>query len=107
MVLVVASRKQTKKHTLPASLKNTQYRDEIISEADIIITGVGVPHMILSENIKKDVVIIDAGTSVKDGKLVGDVHPDSQKKASLMTPVPGGVGPITVAIVFKNLITSV
>jgi methylenetetrahydrofolate dehydrogenase (NADP+) / methenyltetrahydrofolate cyclohydrolase len=87
--------------------KDTPNRDEAISIADIVISGTGVPYMILTENIKDGVVVIDAGTSMKDGELVGDVHPDSATKASLITPVPGGVGPITVTIVFRNLITSV
>lgn len=77
--------------------------EEYLSRADIIISGIGVPHFIKPEMIKKDVVVIDAGTSEAGGKLVGDVHPDCQLKAKLLTPVPGGVGPVTVACLFKNL----
>jgi methylenetetrahydrofolate dehydrogenase (NADP+)/methenyltetrahydrofolate cyclohydrolase len=55
--------------------------------------------------IKRGVVIIDAGTSVEKGKLVGDVDFKSvSKKASYITPVPGGVGPMTVACLLENLI---
>jgi len=51
-----------------------------------------------------DAVIIDAGISQKDGKLVGDVADEVKKIASFITPVPGGVGPMTVAMLFRNLI---
>ncbi|HTH93220.1 MAG TPA: bifunctional 5,10-methylene-tetrahydrofolate dehydrogenase/ 5,10-methylene-tetrahydrofolate cyclohydrolase [Candidatus Paceibacterota bacterium] len=48
-------------------------------------------------------MLIDAGTSESEGKLVGDIDPACADKASLYTPVPGGVGPITVACLFRNL----
>ena len=55
--------------------------------------------------VKEGVVVIDAGTSESAGKLVGDVDFDSvSKKASFITPVPGGVGPVTVAMIFRNLL---
>ncbi|MEN9582953.1 MAG: hypothetical protein RL641_907 [Candidatus Parcubacteria bacterium] len=75
-----------------------------IQNADIIITGVGEPHFITPNVIKKDVILIDAGTSEQSGKLAGDIHPACVEKASLMTPVPGGVGPITVASLFWNVL---
>jgi methylenetetrahydrofolate dehydrogenase (NADP+) / methenyltetrahydrofolate cyclohydrolase len=77
---------------------------KLLSEADIIVTGAGDPHFIKRDMVKKGVVIIDAGTSKKSGKLEGDACPSCEWKASLMTPVPGGVGPITIAILFRNLI---
>jgi len=67
-------------------------------DADIIVTGTGKPGLIKPDMIKDGVIIIDAGS------LVGDVDPAVEKKASLFTPVPGGIGPLTVAMVFKNLI---
>ena len=73
-------------------------------EADIIISGVGKPGLIMPEMVKEGVIVIDAGTSFKNGKLAGDVCESVSKKASIFTPVPGGVGPLTVAMVFKNLI---
>jgi len=55
--------------------------------------------------VKNGVIVIDAGTSVKNGKLVGDVDFKSvSKKASYITPVPGGVGPLTVASLIENLV---
>jgi methylenetetrahydrofolate dehydrogenase (NADP+) / methenyltetrahydrofolate cyclohydrolase len=72
--------------------------------ADILILGCGSPHLIRPEIIKSGVVLIDAGTSVLGGKLMGDAHPDCAEKAALFTPVPGGVGPITIAMLFQNLL---
>lgn len=71
--------------------------------ADIIISGIGVPHSITPDMIKDGVVLIDAGTSEHTGKLAGDIHPDCEAKASLYTPVPGGVGPLTIAGLYANL----
>jgi methylenetetrahydrofolate dehydrogenase (NADP+)/methenyltetrahydrofolate cyclohydrolase len=85
--------KDTPKEITTISLKN----------ADIIISGAGVPHMIKSHMIKEGAVLIDAGTSEQSGKLVGDIDPLCFKKASYMTPVPGGVGPVTVISLFVNL----
>ena len=78
--------------------------NEKIKSADIIISGAGVPHMIKPEMIKEGAVLIDAGTSEQSGVLVGDVDPACAEKASLITPVPGGVGPVTVVSLFANLL---
>jgi methylenetetrahydrofolate dehydrogenase (NADP+)/methenyltetrahydrofolate cyclohydrolase len=69
--------------------------------ADIIISGAGSAHMITPDLIKEGVVLIDAGTSEANG-AIGDAHPDCAQKASVFTPVPGGMGPIVVACLFKN-----
>lgn len=74
-------------------------------EADILISGAGSPHLITGKMVKKGVVVIDVGTSLKGGKLVGDVNFKSVfKKASYITPVPGGMGPMAVACLIKNLV---
>src|SRR3989344_1327799 len=73
-------------------------------KANIIVSGVGKPGIITEDMVREGAIVIDAGTSEQSGKLVGDVSPDVEKMASLFTPVPGGVGPITVAMVFKNLL---
>ena len=78
---------------------------EIIRKADIVITGIGVPHFIKSDMVGEGAVVIDAGTSEASGKIVGDVDPAVSQKASLFAPVPGGVGPLTVAMLFVNLFT--
>ncbi len=75
----------------------------MISSADIIISGAGSPHMIKPEMIKEGVVLVDAGTSEQNGKIVGDIDPGCAEKASLLTPVPGGVGPVTLASLFMNI----
>jgi methylenetetrahydrofolate dehydrogenase (NADP+)/methenyltetrahydrofolate cyclohydrolase len=77
---------------------------EKTKQADIIVTGAGVPDLITSDMIKDGVMIFDAGTSKSEGKLIGDVCKDCARKAKFVTPVVGGIGPITVAILFKNLI---
>ena len=87
----------------------TRETDEIIKlkllkNADIVISGIGAPHIIKPEMIKEGVVLIDAGTSEQAGELVGDIDPACAKKASFMTPVPGGIGPITVICVLRNLL---
>ncbi|HEX9722375.1 MAG TPA: bifunctional 5,10-methylenetetrahydrofolate dehydrogenase/5,10-methenyltetrahydrofolate cyclohydrolase [Candidatus Paceibacterota bacterium] len=75
-------------------------------QADILISGVGKSNLITSSMVKRGAVVIDAGTSVEDGKTTGDVHFSSvSQKASYITPVPGGVGPLTVACLFGNLVT--
>lgn len=72
-------------------------------ESDIIISGVGKQGLIVPEMLTPGVVLIDAGTSEAGGKIVGDVAPSCAEVASIFTPVPGGVGPIAVSMIFKNL----
>lgn len=93
--------------------ENTPDISAFTKQADIIITGVGKPGLITGDMIREGAVVIDAGTSEAGGpstalgasKLVGDVDFDSvNKKASHITPVPGGVGPLTVAMIYKNLL---
>ncbi|HHX37169.1 MAG TPA: bifunctional 5,10-methylene-tetrahydrofolate dehydrogenase/5,10-methylene-tetrahydrofolate cyclohydrolase, partial [Clostridiaceae bacterium] len=73
-------------------------------EADILVAAVGVPELIGREHIKPGAVIIDVGINRKpDGKLVGDVNPRVMAElASHYTPVPGGVGPMTIAMLLQN-----
>lgn len=73
--------------------------------ADIIISGAGEPHLIKPSMIKEGVVIVDCGTSEAGGRTLGDADPDCAEKCALFTPVPGGVGPVTVAMLFENLFT--
>lgn len=88
------------------SVLNSKTKDisKFTKEADIIISGVGKPGLVKPDILKDGVVVIDAATSIKDGKLIGDFDPSTAEKSLLFTPVPGGVGPITVAMLFKNLI---
>ncbi len=73
-------------------------------ESAIIISGVGNPKLITADMISPGTILIDAGTSESGGRIVGDVDDSCREVASLMTPVPGGVGPIAVAMLFKNLV---
>jgi len=77
-----------------------------LSAFDIIVTGVGKPGCIREEHIKRGAILIDAGTSEDGGVIVGDVDKGAYERARLVTPVPGGVGPITVVKLFDNLLTS-
>ena len=77
---------------------------EILKSADIVISGIGSPRFVSADMVQEEVVIFDAGTSEDSGDLVGDVHPDVYEKAALYTPVPGGVGPITIAVLLHNLL---
>lgn len=74
-----------------------------LKKADIIVSGAGDPHIIKPTHIQNGVVLMDAGTSQSEGGTKGDVHPDCGRKASLYSPVPGGIGPITIAKLFQNL----
>jgi len=71
--------------------------------ADVIISGAGEPHFIKPTMIKEGVVLVDCGTSEAGGRTLGDADPSCAEKCTLFTPVPGGVGPVTVAILFENL----
>ena len=87
----------------------TKNLKEICQSADIVISAVGdrSKFVLTPEMIKKDAIVIDVAISHHDGKLVGDA--DYEKiieKASYVTPVPGGVGPMTVAMLLKNTITA-
>lgn len=75
-----------------------------VSQADILIVGVGKPHLVKGEWIKQGAVVIDVGINrLADGSLCGDVEFDvAKERASMITPVPGGVGPMTIASLMEN-----
>jgi methylenetetrahydrofolate dehydrogenase (NADP+)/methenyltetrahydrofolate cyclohydrolase len=76
----------------------------LIKEADILVVAVGRPGFIKPDMVKAGAIVIDIGTNKVDGKTVGDVSPEVTAVASFMTPVPGGVGPLTVAMLLKNVV---
>lgn len=84
--------------------RDTKDISRVTLKADIIVSGAGSPYLLKPDMIKKGVIVIDAGTSEESGKLVGDVDPECADKCSLFTPVPGGVGPLTIVMLFKNLL---
>ena len=80
---------------------------EITRQADILCSAIGKPKMITKEMVKEGAVVIDIGVSHVDGKLQGDVDFEKVKYiASAITPVPGGVGPLTVASLIRNCVTA-
>jgi len=78
------------------------------SKADIVIVGVGVPNLIKEDMVKDGAIVIDIGINrLDDGRLVGDVDFDAvSPKCSYITPVPGGVGPMTIAMLLQNTLKS-
>lgn len=83
----------------------TENQEEILRNADVIISGIGKGKYITGDLIKEGAVIIDAGTSESDGGIVGDVDLESvSAKAGFVSPVPGGVGPVTVAMLLNNVL---
>ena len=73
-------------------------------DADIIVLGAGVPGLLTPDMLTSGVILFDAGTSESAGKLKGDADPECAKKCSIFTPVPGGIGPITIAVLLRNVV---
>ncbi len=77
----------------------------LLADADMVISAIGRPHFLHASLLKDGAVLIDIGTSRQDGKTLGDFDRESiQKTESWLTPVPGGVGPMTVALLLKNVL---
>jgi methylenetetrahydrofolate dehydrogenase (NADP+)/methenyltetrahydrofolate cyclohydrolase len=86
-------------------IRQTENKEEFIKKADVIISGTGQGKYITGNMIKQGTVLIDAGTSESNGGIVGDVDLESVKDvAGFVSPVPGGVGPVTVAMLLKNVL---
>ncbi len=86
--------------------RDTEDKDTLLKDADIIISAIGQAKFLTKDKIKNGVIIIDAGTSEEDGGIVGDVDDSTYNTASYITPSPGGVGPITVAMLLANVTKS-
>ena len=83
----------------------TENIGKIAAEADILVVAIGKPHFVTADMVKDGAVVIDVGINRVDGKLCGDVDYENVKdKCSYITPVPGGVGPMTVAMLMKNTV---
>ena len=78
-----------------------------LMNADLIISALGRPHAITKEMVKDGVIVIDVGTTREKEKTLGDVHPNVAEKTAWLTPVPGGVGPMTVAMLLQNVVEAV
>lgn len=79
-------------------------KSRLLVNADIVISGAGVPGIIQPDMVRQGVILIDAGTSEQHGKVVGDIDPACAGKASLFSTTPGGIGPITIVSLFTNLL---
>ena len=92
--------------TVTVCHSKTENLKDKTSKADIVIMAAGVPNLLKGDMIKSGAVVVDVGINSQDGKLVGDVKFDEvSKKASYITPVPGGIGPMTIAMTLSNVIT--
>lgn len=78
----------------------------LLLKADIIVTGTGVPGLIQPDMIREGIALLDAGASEESGEVRGDADNACSDKCTIFTPVPGGIGPITVALLFKNLLST-
>lgn len=110
MSILLAQKRKQGNATVTLTHSRTKNLEEITRQADIIVAALGIPEFLTGDMVKDDVVIIDVGiTRVDDDsrkrgyRLAGDVDFESvSKKASYITPVPGGVGPMTIAMLLKN-----
>ncbi len=75
-------------------------------EADVLVAAVGQPHMVSPDMVKPGGAVIDVGLTRTDAGLLGDVDPAAAERAGFLTPVPGGVGPMTIAMVLSNTVAA-
>ena len=93
--------------TVTVCHSKTKNLKEICRNADILVAAVGRPKFVTEDMVKEGAVVIDVGINRVDGKLCGDVDFENVKnKASAITPVPGGVGPMTIAMLMQNTLTA-
>jgi methylenetetrahydrofolate dehydrogenase (NADP+)/methenyltetrahydrofolate cyclohydrolase len=76
----------------------------VVQEADVVVAAVGRAAMITGEMVREGTTVVDVGINRVEGKVVGDVAEDVRGKAGLLTPVPGGVGPMTIASLLRNTV---
>lgn len=96
----------SKDATVTICHSKTKNIEKVISNADIVIAAIGKPKFVTGDMIKDGAIVIDVGINrLEDGSLCGDVNfEEASKKASYITPVPGGVGPMTVAMLVENVV---
>ena len=98
-----------KNATVTICHSRTKNLGEITKQADILVAAIGKPKFVTADMVKEGAVVIDVGINRnEDGKLVGDVdYQNVESKAAYITPVPGGVGPMTIAMLMENVVKSV
>ena len=105
--LMLVQKGETANATVTICHSRTRNLAELTRSADILIAAIGKPEFVTSEMVRPGVVVIDVGINRIQEKLVGDVDFDSVSKiASAITPVPGGVGPMTIAMLLENTLTA-
>jgi methylenetetrahydrofolate dehydrogenase (NADP+)/methenyltetrahydrofolate cyclohydrolase len=77
---------------------------EVVARADVVVAAVGVPGLVQADWIREGACLIDVGITRTETGLVGDIEPAAAERAALLTPVPGGVGPMTVAMLLRNAV---
>jgi methylenetetrahydrofolate dehydrogenase (NADP+)/methenyltetrahydrofolate cyclohydrolase len=92
--------------TVTVAHSKTRDLAAVTRRADILVAAVGRHALITPEMVKPGAVVLDVGINRVDGKLKGDVHPEVAEVAGYLTPVPGGVGPMTVAMLMHNTVTA-
>ena len=93
--------------TVTVCHSKTENLKDITKTADILVAAVGKAKFVTADMVKDGAVVIDVGMNRVDGKLYGDVDFDAvSEKASAITPVPGGVGPMTIAMLMQNTVTA-
>jgi methylenetetrahydrofolate dehydrogenase (NADP+)/methenyltetrahydrofolate cyclohydrolase len=98
-----------KKSGLDVSICDTKTDNfaDVIKSSDVIVTATGVPGLIKSEMISPGAIVVDAGTAAENGKIVGDLSANVRERDDLtITPIKGGVGPLTIAALFDNVISA-
>jgi len=101
--------KMWRKAGLDVSVYDDQTKDlaSVVMLADIIVAATGIPGLIKTEMIKNGAVVVDAGTASENDQIIGDIADDVRQRTDLtITPIKGGVGPLTVAALFDNVTTS-
>ncbi|WP_417397950.1 bifunctional methylenetetrahydrofolate dehydrogenase/methenyltetrahydrofolate cyclohydrolase FolD [Gimesia chilikensis] len=107
MAMLLIQRGMGADATVTICHSRTQNLKEIVKSADIIIAAIGQPEFVTADMVKPGAIVIDVGINRVDDKLVGDVEFEGVKEvASAITPVPGGVGPMTIAMLLKNTLTA-
>jgi len=82
----------------------TENLPEVTRRAQVLVVAAGRPHLVRKAWVRPGAVVVDVGVNRVEGKLLGDVHPEVAEVASALTPVPGGVGPMTVAMLMANTV---
>ncbi len=108
--ILMSQKRSVGNATVTVAHSRTKNLKELTLQADIIVAALGIPEFLTGDMVKENVTIIDVGitriedkTKIRGYRLIGDVHFDSvSKKSSFITPVPGGVGPMTIAMLLKN-----